>query len=109
MQYAYSAADIVIARAGALTISECIFYRLPCILIPYPYAYEHQMHNAQVLKQQGCAIVLADNEILAQTLKTTIQRLLKDSSVAQGMAGGYAFFPRIDANRALVEELFSLN
>jgi UDP-N-acetylglucosamine--N-acetylmuramyl-(pentapeptide) pyrophosphoryl-undecaprenol N-acetylglucosamine transferase len=48
MQYAYSAADLVVCRAGATTISELSYFALPAIIIPYPYAYAHQVENARI-------------------------------------------------------------
>ena len=49
MQYVYSVADLVICRAGATTIAELQKFSIPAILVPYPFAYAHQLANAQVL------------------------------------------------------------
>ncbi len=53
MQYAYSACDLVISRCGATTIAEIMSFSLPAIIIPYPFAYRHQMANAKVLERKG--------------------------------------------------------
>jgi len=58
MQYAYSISDLVISRAGATTIAEIMLFKLPAILVPYPYAYKHQYNNARVLEEKGCGIIM---------------------------------------------------
>ncbi|MBN2483690.1 MAG: UDP-N-acetylglucosamine--N-acetylmuramyl-(pentapeptide) pyrophosphoryl-undecaprenol N-acetylglucosamine transferase [Candidatus Omnitrophica bacterium] len=58
----YSAADIVICRAGALTIAEIVFFRIPAILIPYPGAEGHQRANALFLTGKGAAYYCEQNE-----------------------------------------------
>ncbi|WP_309383538.1 UDP-N-acetylglucosamine--N-acetylmuramyl-(pentapeptide) pyrophosphoryl-undecaprenol N-acetylglucosamine transferase [Cerasicoccus frondis] len=64
MAAALSAADIVVARAGAGSIAEFARCRLPSILVPYPFsADDHQLANAQFLEQQGGAVVVEESEI----------------------------------------------
>ncbi|GHC11291.1 UDP-N-acetylglucosamine--N-acetylmuramyl-(pentapeptide) pyrophosphoryl-undecaprenol N-acetylglucosamine transferase [Cerasicoccus arenae] len=64
MAVALSAADLVVARAGAGSIAEFARCRLPSILVPYPYsADDHQMANAQFLEQQGGAMVVQESEL----------------------------------------------
>jgi len=63
MDFAYALADVVIARAGAITISELALTGKPAILIPSPYvAEDHQTHNARSLEQIGAAILIPDGE-----------------------------------------------
>lgn len=63
MQYAYSAADLVICRAGAITISELMHFKTPAIIIPYPFAYQHQKANSTVLEIKNCALVINEEEL----------------------------------------------
>ncbi len=64
MAVALSAADIVVARAGAGSIAEFARCRLPAILVPYPHAADdHQMANARFHEQQGGAVVVPENEM----------------------------------------------
>ncbi|MBS0623701.1 MAG: undecaprenyldiphospho-muramoylpentapeptide beta-N-acetylglucosaminyltransferase [Verrucomicrobia bacterium] len=60
MDLALQIADVAICRAGASTVCELISYHVPAILIPYPYAHHHQLHNAQhfTLEAQGGKILL---------------------------------------------------
>ena len=75
MDYAYSACDLIIARAGATTITEILYYGIPAILVPYPYAYQHQMANARVLEQKGVAVIIEERNLNASTLKEALDKL----------------------------------
>ncbi|MGE9296894.1 MAG: UDP-N-acetylglucosamine--N-acetylmuramyl-(pentapeptide) pyrophosphoryl-undecaprenol N-acetylglucosamine transferase [Puniceicoccales bacterium] len=64
MADALSAADLVVARAGAGSLAEFARCRLPSILVPYPFAADdHQMANARFLEQQGGAVVVPEPEL----------------------------------------------
>lgn len=63
IEMAYAAADMVICRAGALTIAELAAAGVPAILIPSPFvAGDHQSKNAEALKKEGAAFIVNDNE-----------------------------------------------
>ena len=86
MQDLYNQADLVVARAGALTLAELAFYGLPSILVPYPYAAEnHQMINARVWEKAGAARILPDREASGETLAELIMDLLKNDKQLQVM------------------------
>ncbi len=64
MAEAYAWADLVIARAGALTIAELAAAGVPSILIPFPYAVDdHQFHNGQYLVKAGAAVVIPQADL----------------------------------------------
>ncbi|HEX9751658.1 MAG TPA: undecaprenyldiphospho-muramoylpentapeptide beta-N-acetylglucosaminyltransferase [candidate division Zixibacteria bacterium] len=87
MTEAMVASDLVIGRAGALTVSEIAAAGRPAILVPYPYATaDHQMHNARVLSDAGAAIIIEDCELKCDSLLERALRLLDDSSRMQSMA-----------------------
>ena len=87
MDYAYVIADVVVARAGASTISELTFLGKPSILIPSPnVAEDHQTHNAMALANQNAAICLPDKEAEEKLALLAINLLLDDerkSSIAE--------------------------
>ena len=61
MDLAYAAADLVVARAGAISVSELFLTRKPAILVPLPTAAEdHQTSNARALADRGAAVLLKD-------------------------------------------------
>lgn len=77
MDNAYAAADLVISRAGASSISELCLLKKPCILVPSPnVAEDHQTKNALALSTKGAAIFVKDsdarNELIPLALKTVV-------------------------------------
>jgi len=69
MRQAYAWADLVVCRAGALTISELTAVGLASLLIPFPYAVDnHQYHNALFLEQNQAAQILEEAELSAESL-----------------------------------------
>ena len=87
MSLAYSWADLVICRAGALTVSELAGSGIASILVPYPHAVDdHQTRNANVLVQAGAAILLPQTQLSAVTLSEHITALKSQSSTLNNMA-----------------------
>lgn len=78
MEYAYSWADIVIARSGAMTISELIYTKTPAILIPYPFAIDnHQLHNAEILTKRGCGFLIPEKDLSVEKITTILREITK--------------------------------
>ncbi len=74
MDLAYCAADLIICRAGALTISELCLLGKPAILVPSPnVAEDHQTINAQSLAQRNAAVIIADREASEKLLEQALQ------------------------------------
>lgn len=75
----YAWADLVIARAGAITIAELAHAGLASILVPYPHAVDdHQTVNAQALTNRQAAILISEDQLSAEALQQTLQELLAD-------------------------------
>ena len=86
MEKAYRAADLMVCRAGAATISEIQLLGLPAILIPSPNVAEnHQFHNANALASRGAAVLLHDVEAVDR-LGSEIIQLLNDDTRRKSMA-----------------------
>ena len=76
MAEAYAWADIVICRAGAMTVSELIATKTIGILIPFPYAIDnHQTVNAEYLSKKGAGIVIKENDLSADLIDMELSRL----------------------------------
>jgi UDP-N-acetylglucosamine--N-acetylmuramyl-(pentapeptide) pyrophosphoryl-undecaprenol N-acetylglucosamine transferase len=76
MAEAYGWADLVICRAGALTISELACAGVGAILVPFPAAVDdHQTYNAQVSTAEGAALLISDRELTAERLATELNTL----------------------------------
>jgi UDP-N-acetylglucosamine--N-acetylmuramyl-(pentapeptide) pyrophosphoryl-undecaprenol N-acetylglucosamine transferase len=82
---ALAAADLVVARAGASVLAEFPAVGLPAILVPYPYAGQHQRLNAQLLAQRGGAVVV-DDDALLERLLDVVRALLSDRGRRDAMA-----------------------
>jgi UDP-N-acetylglucosamine--N-acetylmuramyl-(pentapeptide) pyrophosphoryl-undecaprenol N-acetylglucosamine transferase len=108
MQYAYSASDAVISRAGALSLSEITFFALPALLVPYPYAYRHQSINARLLEEAQCAEVIEEERLDADRLKSALAVLIEDPQRLARMRDGYRSFAVRDAAGLLCHEVVSL-
>ncbi len=82
----YSAADIAVARAGAMTIAELTWFRIPAIYIPYPFAADsHQEKNAGEIVDRGGALALSQDETCPEALWKTVTSLLEDADKIQEM------------------------
>lgn len=76
MAEAYAWADLVVCRAGALTVSELAAAGIGAVLVPFPGAVDdHQAHNAQYLVRAAAAVVIADRELTAERLAAELERL----------------------------------
>lgn len=79
MEAAYRWADVVLCRAGALTVSELAAVGLPSVLVPYPHAVDdHQTRNAQVLVEAGAAFLLPQPIVTTEKLASKLQLLAND-------------------------------
>ncbi len=87
----YSVADIVICRAGAMTITELIYFRKPAILIPLPTAAElHQNHNANFLKRYGCAEVIYQKTDWQNRFQKILLNIIENPSIIKHMKQNYS-------------------
>lgn len=86
MQEVYSAADLIVSRAGASSLSETAHFGLASILIPYPYAAEdHQARNAEIFVRAGAAEMLSESATSAEILAQRVIHLLGDDGARQAM------------------------
>jgi UDP-N-acetylglucosamine--N-acetylmuramyl-(pentapeptide) pyrophosphoryl-undecaprenol N-acetylglucosamine transferase len=78
MDLAYAVADVVVARAGAISVSELCLVQLPAVLVPLPTAAEdHQTMNARALTDRGAALLVRDERAFEE-LGGTVLRLVDD-------------------------------
>ena len=103
MEYAYSAADIVISRAGSATINEIAFFSLPSILVPYPYVRRHQIENAHYLCQNNAAFLIEEKDLNAEILKDKILELFNNSGLRKLMSSNISMFSNFRADELLAD------
>jgi len=101
---AYGWADIVICRAGALTISELAAAGLGAILIPYPSAVDdHQTGNARYLVDAGAGVLMPQSELTPDRLAAEIERCIDDRSIVTTRALRARELARPEATREVAE------
>jgi UDP-N-acetylglucosamine--N-acetylmuramyl-(pentapeptide) pyrophosphoryl-undecaprenol N-acetylglucosamine transferase len=106
MKQAYSAADVIISRAGAGTISELAVVGKPVILVPSPYvAEDHQTKNAQALAKQKAAILLPEKKIKAE-LWPILNDLLNREEKAQELSQNIKKMALPNATEQIVNDIF---
>ena len=87
MAGAYAAADIIICRAGALTVAEVAFAGRASIMVPLPQAIDdHQTKNAEFLSGNGAAILMKQSELTEELLIEKLSELIEDNNRRTGMA-----------------------
>ena len=80
MEEILNSVDVVVARSGAMTITEVAKVGKPAIFIPFPYATEnHQEYNARVLEKVGAAKIILDKDLKSEILDQEIHNIIKDN------------------------------
>ena len=109
MADAYAVADLVVSRAGMITVAELCAWGLPSILIPLPTAAaDHQSHNARVLAGAGAALLLQQSELTPERLGQTVSQLLSSQPERSQMAQRAKARGRPHAAQDIVSKLLTL-
>lgn len=104
-----NAADLVVARSGAMTVAELTACGKPAILIPLPTAiYDHQTKNAKVMQDAGAAVVIPQPQLNAQTLAGELASILGNPETMRAMSAASLSLRRMDAAEAIVRECYAL-
>jgi UDP-N-acetylglucosamine--N-acetylmuramyl-(pentapeptide) pyrophosphoryl-undecaprenol N-acetylglucosamine transferase len=108
MKLAYAAADVVISRAGALSIAELMLTGKPSILVPSPnVAEDHQTINAQALVDRDAAIMVKDQEGMEHLIDVTIQ-LLDENDRCKQLAENIKQMAHPNASKDIANEVIKL-
>ncbi len=100
MAAAYAWADLVVCRAGALTLAELCAVGVGSVLVPFPQAVDdHQTRNAQYLVERDAALLLPQSDDLAKRLRSVLETLAVDPSQRLAMAKAARALARPDAAR----------
>lgn len=109
MPLVMAAADLVICRAGAATISEAAASGTPCIMVPSPNVTDnHQEKNARVLEKHGAAIVLRESECSGETLYETAKAVLSDPERRRSMTSAAHKMAVVDAAERIYDVAMEL-
>ncbi len=105
MEQAYSLADVIISRAGAIAISELCIVGKPCILVPSPNVSEdHQTKNANALVTKSAAIMVKDVES-REKLIGELDKLINNKTLQQEMSANITQLGIRDADIRIVEQI----
>lgn len=108
MDNAYAAADIVVSRAGASSISELCLLGKPCILVPSPnVAEDHQTKNAMALSTKDAAIFIADKDAKAQLLGVALKTVADDAKL-KSLSENVKKLAFHDSADVIAEEVYKL-
>ena len=108
MDYAYAAADIIVSRAGAGTISELCLVGKPVILIPSPnVAEDHQTRNAEALSTRGAAVLIAD-DMAGKILVDEVIKLVSDKSRRDVLSSNMLKMADKEADVRIAKEVLKL-
>jgi UDP-N-acetylglucosamine--N-acetylmuramyl-(pentapeptide) pyrophosphoryl-undecaprenol N-acetylglucosamine transferase len=108
MDLAYAAADVIVSRAGALSVSELSLVGKPVIFIPSPnVAEDHQTKNAMAYVEHGAAVLLRDSEAVGR-LKTKVDGLMQAPEYLRTLGENIKKLAKPDAATAIVNELEKL-
>ena len=109
MPLVMAAADLVLCRAGAATLSEVAAIARPAVLVPSPnVTADHQTKNASVLSQAGGAILLPESECSGDALYELVCGLLADPQRREDMSRALSAMAAPDATEAIYRKLLSL-
>ena len=105
MATAYSAADVIVSRAGAIAISELAMAKKPVILVPLPSAAEdHQTKNALVLVEKNAAKMVKDSE-MKEKFWNTLSEICENENLRKEMSENLQFFAKPKATEEIVNEI----
>ncbi len=104
----YAECDLVVCRAGALTVAEISAAGVASILVPYPYAVDdHQTSNARFLADQGAALLIPQSELNPEKLAQWLTTLTRDKLL--DMAGKARSLAKPEATRVVAEACIELS
>ncbi len=108
MALAYSAADVIVSRAGAIAISELAVAKKPVLLVPFPFAAEdHQTKNALTLVEKNAARMVKDSE-MKNKFWNTLSIICENENLRKEMSTNLELFAKPKAAEGIVDEIFKV-
>ncbi len=108
MDLAYAAADLLISRSGASSISEICAAHKAAIFVPSPnVAEDHQTHNAMALVGKGAALMVKDSEAVEKLMPEALS-LVHDDGKLKEMETNAGALAKMDAAQTIIDEVYKL-
>ena len=109
MHVRMSAADIIVCRAGAMTISELAMMKKACVMIPSPNVVDnHQYKNAKVLSDANAVVLLEESNLTLDGFRENLDNLITDFKRREELAHNIVQFANLDANQLIFDEILKL-
>ena len=107
---AYAAADLVVARAGAMTVSELCAWGKPSVLVPLPSAAaDHQTSNARALANAGASLLVLERDLTPESLAKTVTALTADRGRLARLGEAAQKRGNPNAARTIIEKVLELS
>ncbi|HAX84475.1 MAG TPA: undecaprenyldiphospho-muramoylpentapeptide beta-N-acetylglucosaminyltransferase [Ruminococcaceae bacterium] len=104
MDRCLAAADLVVCRAGASSLSEIQALGKPSILVPYPYAAEnHQFYNAKTMSDRDAAILIEEKDFTGERLLSEVEKLISEPNRLKIMGENAKAMAIVDASQRITE------
>lgn len=108
MQVIYSVSDLVICRAGAISLSEVAYFGIPAILIPYPWAAgDHQIKNAAYFSMKKAAVMIEENDLSPDVLFDEIMSILDNNERYVQMKNAMKSLAKPNATKDIVSNIIA--
>ncbi|MFD5867674.1 undecaprenyldiphospho-muramoylpentapeptide beta-N-acetylglucosaminyltransferase [Corynebacterium sp. NPDC060344] len=107
MDLAYSAADLILCRSGAMSVAEISAVGLPAVYVPLPHGNGEQALNATDIVEAGGGLLVADSSLTAASIRDTVIPLLSDADRLAGMARATAAAGHRDAASAIARRVLA--
>ena len=105
----YLESDLIISRAGALTLTEIANYGKASILIPYPFAAnDHQLSNANFYKENNACEIVTQNQLKKGVLEHKVNHMIDNKDVIRGMEKNVSLLSKPNASESIVEEILKI-
>lgn len=102
----YLRTDLIISRAGAMTISEIVDFQLPSILIPLPSAAEnHQYFNAKYLEEKNCSMIINEEKLNSDILANKINTIFSNERIIQSMKNNFSTLTKRNSVKLIIDSL----
>lgn len=109
MDKMYKVSDLLVTRAGAMTITEITLASKPAILVPFPYAAEnHQYYNAKVLEEAGAGKIIVETEFNEQSLYEQIEQIINSEDKLKIMSDSSRSLQKNDVEQVIYNEIFNV-
>jgi UDP-N-acetylglucosamine--N-acetylmuramyl-(pentapeptide) pyrophosphoryl-undecaprenol N-acetylglucosamine transferase len=106
MELGYAAADLMLARGGAMTCAEVAAVGLPTIYVPYPHSNQEQKRNALPVVEAGGGLLVDDTEMTPAFVERTVIPLARDPHRLAAMGAAAAAYGRRDGDQALLQFVY---